>query len=123
MNISRLRLVYKLYLDKYFQTPQSVLSKHIEDLSITVGDSKINKSPKVRNFGAIFDSNMNMEDHINSVCRSCYAQLRQIGRIRKYLTIDASKQLVTSLVISRLDYCNALLYGVPHTLINKLQIV
>jgi hypothetical protein len=121
MNVNML----KLNTDKteviMFSSPYN--SKHIEDLSITVGDSKINQSVNVRNLGAIFDSNMNMEDHVNSVCRSCYAHLRQIGRIRKYLTIDASKQLVTSLVISRLDYCNALLYGVPQTLINKLQIV
>ena len=115
----------KLNTDKteviMFSSPHN--SKHIEDLSVTVGDSKVKQSVKVKNLGAIFDSNMNMEDHVNSVCRSCYLHLRQIGRIQKYLTIDASKQLVTSLVISRLDYCNALLYGVSQTLVNKLQIV
>jgi len=64
-----------------------------------------------------------MESHINAVCRSCYAQLRQIGNIRQYITSDATKSLVNSLVTSRLDYCNSLLYGVPKTTLNKLQTV
>ena len=58
---------------------------------------------------------------MNSVCKSCFGQIRQIGHIRKYLTIDATKSLVNSLVTSRLDYCNALLSGVPKTTLNKLQ--
>ena len=67
------------------------------------------------------DSKMNMEQHVNSVCKSSYAQLRQIGRIRQYVNTDATKSLVNSMVTSRLDYCNALLYGVPQHALNKLQ--
>ena len=64
-----------------------------------------------------------MEQHVNSVCRNTYAQLRQIGHIRPYLTKDATKSLINSLVTSRLDYCNTLLYGIPKNLMNKLQTV
>ena len=39
----------------------------------------------------------------------------------QYLTMDATNSLVNSLVTSRLDYCNALLSGVPKTILNKLQ--
>ena len=62
-----------------------------------------------------------MEKHVNSICRSYFAQLRKIIYIRKYLTTDATKYLVNSRVTSRLDYCNALLTGVPKTVLNKLQ--
>ena len=61
--------------------------------------------------GAWLDSKMNMEKHVNSVCRSCYGQLRQIGHIRQKLTIDATQSVVNSLVTSRIDYCNSLLNG------------
>ena len=64
---------------------------------------------------------MNMDKHINTICRSGYMQLRQIGHIRKYLTTDATKSLVNSLVTSRLDHCNALLNGVPKTIVGRLQ--
>ena len=45
----------------------------------------------------------------------------QIGHIRQYLTIDATKSLVNSLVTSHIDYCNSLLNGIPKTTLNKLQ--
>ena len=63
-----------------------------------------------------------MDHHVNSVTRTCYAQIRKIGHIRKYLTTNATKSLINSLVTSRLDYCNGLLYGLPKSTLNKLQI-
>ena len=62
-----------------------------------------------------------MEQQVNAVCRSSYGQLRKIGRIRRYLSSEASKSLVNGLVTSRMDYCNALLHGLPNALIDKLQ--
>jgi hypothetical protein len=97
--------------------------RFVADTTITIGTSKIKPSNVVKNLGAFFDSRMNMDDHVNSVCRSSYAQLRKIGYIRKYLTRDATKSLVNGLVTSRLDYCNALLYGLPKTTLNRLQTV
>ena len=47
--------------------------------------------------------------------------LRNIGRIRKYLTAESSKSAVISLVTSRFYYCNGLLCGIPEELIRKLQ--
>ena len=90
----------------------------VGEASISVGDSKIIPSSSVRNLGAQFDSHMDMELHVNSICRLCYMQLRQIAHIRKYLTVDATKSIVNALVTSRLDYCNALLYGMPKSALN-----
>ncbi len=95
--------------------------KHVETITVDIGEETIKPSKCVRNLGVFLDSNMTMEKHISSVCRSGYGQLRQIGHIRKYLHIDATKSLVNSLVTSRMDYCNALLCGVPKTSLNKLQ--
>ena len=44
-----------------------------------------------------------------------------IRKIRKYLTKDLTVTLVHALVISRLDYCNSILYGLPAYQIVKLQ--
>ena len=53
--------------------------------------------------------------------KSAYLELRRISSIRHVLTVDATKILVTSLVLSRLDYGNSLLPGIPQQLIDKLQ--
>lgn len=96
-------------------------AKYIDNISVNVGESLIKSTDRVRNLGAIFSSSMDMEQQINSVCRSAYVHLRNIGHIRKFLTVDATKALVNALVTSRLDYCNALLIGVPNTVLSKLQ--
>ena len=90
-------------------------------MSVTIGDEKILPSKCVRNLGAFLDSQVSMEHHVINVCKAGYGQLRQIGQIRKYLNTNATKSLINSLVTSRLDYCNSLLYGVPKTLLNRLQ--
>jgi len=93
----------------------------MENVTVCFGDINIISVNTVRNLGVIFDSALNLEQQLNNICRSGYHQLRNIGHIRCYLTSDASKSLVNGLIRSRLDYCNALLNGLPQTSINKLQ--
>ncbi|KAK6171831.1 hypothetical protein SNE40_018257 [Patella caerulea] len=97
------------------------LSKLDGDLSVRVGESTISQSKSARNIGAIFDSNMNMECQINNICKTGYFHLRNIGKIKKYISIDATKSLIQALVISRLDNFNSLLSGVPKKSLDKLQ--
>jgi len=75
----------------------------------------------VCNLGFIFDSTMIVAQQVASICRSGNAQLLSIRHIIHYLSNDATKSLVNELVLSRLDYCNALLRGLPDTEMNKLQ--
>ena len=62
-----------------------------------------------------------MKQQVSRICQSVYLELRRISSVRHVLTVDATKTLVTSLVLSRLDYCNSLLSGIPQQLIDKLQ--
>ena len=95
----------------------------VEDLVVTVGSVDIKPTKCVRNLGAFLDTHLTMEQHVNAVSRSCYGHLRQISHIRPYLTSNATKTLVNSLVTSRIDYCNALLHGATKATITKLQTV
>ena len=67
------------------------------------------------------DNTLSMQLFNRKTCQSCFFHLRRIGLIRKFLTTDAAAKLVTSLVLSRLDYCNALLSGLPASSIQSLQ--
>ncbi|MCG8430559.1 MAG: reverse transcriptase family protein, partial [Candidatus Omnitrophica bacterium] len=90
-------------------------------VAVEIGDSSIVSQTSVRNLGVMFDTTMSMESHVSSVCRSAYAQLRNIGQIRQYLTSSAARTLASGLVLSRLDYCIALLYGATKHQMARLQ--
>ena len=78
-------------------------------------------SKTARNLGVTFDQNFNFKSHISKICSSCYYHIRDLRRIRKHLNLEQAKTLATSLIMSRLDYCNSLLQGLPVTDIQKLQ--
>ena len=62
-----------------------------------------------------------MAKQVNVICKACYYQIHCIGSIRPYISTETCKTLVQALVISRLDYGNALLYGISLTLVSRLQ--
>ena len=93
----------------------------LSKLSVSVGDSVIAQSSKVRDIGVISDQFLNFDDYISGVCRSTHFHLRNIGRIRHLLSYDACAQLIHALISIRLDYCNSLLYNLPKGSIERLQ--
>ena len=56
-----------------------------------------------------------------SPCQTAYFRLECISSIHRFLTEDATKTLVPSYILSRLDYCNCLLIGTPNSVIQPLQ--
>ena len=75
----------------------------------------------VHNLGVLLDSNLTMVPHVNSVTKTCFYYLALISRICTFLDRESTKSLVHALVISRLDYANSLLYGLPNSVLKKLQ--
>ena len=62
-----------------------------------------------------------MDKQVNSICKSAFFHLRNIGSIRNILTDDACSQLIHSMVTLRIDHCNSLLYGMPESTLFRLQ--
>ena len=80
-------------------------------------------SPKdvVQNLGVLFDSKFSFINHVNSVIKSCFANLRDLHRIRRFLSYDVSIMVANALVSSRLDYCNSLFRSLSSKNITRLQ--
>ena len=94
---------------------------HLDQFQIEIGSCQIPISSSVKNLGVCFDKHIALDNQITNICCALHFHLRNIGSIRKFLTDSAAAQLVHSLVSSRLDFCNALLYGVPDCKLQRLQ--
>ncbi len=86
------------------------------DFTIKLGSSIITSSTSVRNLGVSFDDQLTFKEHIAKTARSCRFALHNIRKIRPFLIEYAAQLLVQALVISRMDYCNALLVGLQSNL-------
>ena len=53
----------------------------------------------------------------------CFAVLRQLRAIRRQVPTAVFQSLIIALVLSRLDYCNSVLFRLPANLIQRLQSV
>jgi hypothetical protein len=92
--------------------------------SIRIGNISVEiKSEPVKNLGVLFDTCLSMTPQVNSLCKKANFQLANIRKVRKLLTAESTTKLVCSLVLSRLDYCNALLQNIPNSQLQKLQLV
>ena len=84
-----------------------------DNINLKIGNENIPPTDSCKSLGVMLDSHFTMDTHINHLCRAIHFHLRNIAAIRDHLTSSATEQLIHSLVSSRLDYCNSLLYGVP----------
>ncbi len=93
------------------------------NFTFQLGWSTITPSKTTRNLAVVIDDKLNFTDHITKTARSCWFALYNIKKIRPFLSEHATQLLVQALVLSRLDYCNALLAGLPASSIRPLQLI
>ena len=68
-----------------------------------------------------FDADFSFSEHIKRTCKACFLQMRDLHRIRKYLTSEVAVLAANALVSSRLDYCNSLFRDLSGFNQHKLQ--
>ena len=74
-----------------------------------------------KNLGIVYDSILSFETQINKVVKSCFLTIRDLYSIRHFLNSDQLKQLVCSKVLSKIDYCNIVYFGINEASLRKLQ--
>ena len=95
---------------------------NVSNFKLKVGTSLVHSSNQLKIRGVTPDSKMTLDPQISTTCRSSYMQIQKINSIRKFLTTNAVKTLVQSMVIVHLDYSNSLYHGLPMKSIKRLQL-
>ena len=88
---------------------------------ICIEGENISFADNARNLGVYFDCTFSMEHHVKQLCKSLFFELRKISHMRAFLNEASLQKLITSFVLSRMDYCNSLLVNLPNDTITKLQ--
>ena len=89
--------------------------------TIVFRGSTLTPSTSARNLGVTFNSDLSYKEHISSICQISFLHIRQLRQIRQLLDFSTAITLANSLVSSRLDFCNSLLYGLPDSSLFRLQ--
>ena len=69
--------------------------------------------------GFILDSHLNFEQQVNNCVSSIFASIKNFARLKYYLTKKELFILVSSLIVSKSDYCNSLYYDIYSSLLKK----
>ena len=90
---------------------EAVLVGTKQELSSILDDITVPLSASVESPSGLLDLTLSLQNFISHSSRSCSYQLCQISSVWKYLSTESTVKLVTSFILSCLDYCSSLLSG------------
>ena len=90
---------------------------------LKVGNADVQKSECMKYLGVWLDQELSLKRHISEKCRLAAINLRNIRALRNHLTVNSCKTLVQALVMSHLDYGNALFIDLPAATIHPAQMI
>ena len=102
---------------------QYQLAKVHGSVLVSNGSAAVACLPAVTCLGVTIDQELTFADHIRRLTGRCFHCLRQLRSVRRMLTTDNITILVNTLVVSRIDYCNAVLAGMHDVHLRQLQAV
>ena len=119
MNENRLKMNNSKTEVIFFGSRQHLLK--CNTTSINVNGEDISRGGNIKYLGAVLDEQLNLKQHITNKSRIAMYNLHRIKLIRRSLTKASCHTLVRGLVLSHLDYANAIVVGLPNISIRKLQ--
>ena len=102
--------------------PQQLPKIHSPSLSLPPSQSILPCS-SARNLGFVFDFSLSFSQQISKVSSSCHYHKRDLRPTRNCLDHKTAATIATSLVDSRLDYCNSLYYSLPTSKLHCIQLI
>jgi len=104
LNADKTEVMWRTSTRKLSQRPSS---------SLLVAGALVQPVDAVRDLGVYIDCDLGASTHVRRTVSRCFAALRQLRNLRRYITNECLLSLVVSLVHTRLNYGNFVLVGLP----------
>ena len=75
----------------------------------------------MKNLGFTLDCHLTMNAHVSTIAWTCYFDICHLASICRFLTSTTTATLVSAFPLSRIDYCNSLLFGSTHDVTSHLH--
>ena len=97
------------------------LKKNISLNGTLFNSSGVRFCNTVKNSDVLFDQKLTLEPQINKCVSSIYCTIKLLSQIKHFFTNCELSILLSSLILSKIDYCNALYCNGNNELLQKLQ--
>ena len=122
------------WMQEYFLCLNTSKTKLLVIMPPTLKDSIVVKGTFIDNkcvrfvsnakkLGIVLNDELSFETQVTQVVKSCFNIIRKLSKMKSFLTQDQLRTLVSACVFSKLDYCNALYYGISAKPLKKLRSV
>ena len=88
---------------------------------VCIAGSQIAYSVHLKSLGVTLDSDLSFDQHVGNIVKASNFNIRALRHIRPMLDRTVANTVACSIVSTRLDYCNSLLFGTSVKNIQKLQ--
>ena len=76
-----------------------------------------------KDLGILIDQHLSFDSHVVNLKKDTFRLIRNVVKRRFLFSATQLKLIVNSIIICKLDYCNALYYGINDNLIHQLQLI
>ena len=83
--------------------------------NLKLDQTDINLLTKLRNLGVVLDENLTLKYQVAAPKKKAIGGLINIAKISKFIDRESKLKLVHGSILTQIDFCNALLHGLPNT--------
>jgi len=99
----------------------SVAKTFADGSGVAVAGSPITFTVKLKSLGVTLDKTLSFDEHVKNVVKASNFHIKALRHVRPLLNKSIANTVACSIVTTRLDYCNSLLYGTSKANLEKLQ--
>ena len=98
-----------------------LVAKHIDDVTMTIGDDVISGEKSVKLLGIIIDNKLDFNEHVTSLCKKASQKLQALSRIAYFIETNNRRIIMKAFIESQFNYCPLIWMFHSRKLNNKIN--